>query len=441
MIHLLALGSRGDVQPMASLAHALGQGGEQVAVVALAEYEALVHELAPGARFVGLPGSLDDALSRGRVQDTLGRTLPGQFVLLKRWTSRMATPLAAALLETVQPGDTVVTGVLTRGVAMALVAGRGCRMATVVYTGQLPTLRRESFFAPQYFTGFAPYDRWGARFSWRLAAALGSSLTRTMQSRLQLPHKGFSKINDLADAHPILVAADAPLVPPAPDWPRSTHQVGYLAPPPRPFEPSPELADFLRREPAFVGFGSFTQFITSQDTRELVRAAELAHRPVITIAPPGSEPGLLSPNVLAVRGVPFEWLFGRVVATVHHGGSGTTHETLRSGRPSIAIPFGADQPYHASRLHALGLGPVTDDVTRTYAKAHVTRPDSVVLPSPLAGHHLDAERVATVIRELVDSPRHDAYTRAAQAAAGRTAGADGPQQAVAALRAAGLLTR
>ena len=59
---LLALGSRGDVQPMAVLAGALQRRGIDARVVALAEYADLVAD--HGAGFVPVPGRLADALTR-----------------------------------------------------------------------------------------------------------------------------------------------------------------------------------------------------------------------------------------------------------------------------------------------------------------------------------------------------------------------------------------
>ncbi len=44
-------------------------------------------------------------------------------------------------------------------------------------------------------------------------------------------------------------------------------------------------------------------------------------------------------------------------AVVHHGGAGTTGAGLRAGVPSIVVPFTMDQPFWASRVHALGVGP------------------------------------------------------------------------------------
>jgi UDP:flavonoid glycosyltransferase YjiC (YdhE family) len=46
-----------------------------------------------------------------------------------------------------------------------------------------------------------------------------------------------------------------------------------------------------------------------------------------------------------------------MAAVVHHGGAGTTAAGLRSGVPSIVVPFFADQPFWARRVQRLGVGP------------------------------------------------------------------------------------
>jgi UDP:flavonoid glycosyltransferase YjiC (YdhE family) len=65
----------------------------------------------------------------------------------------------------------------------------------------------------------------------------------------------------------------------------------------------------------------------------------------------------LPENIFKVDNIPHEWLFARVKAVVHHGGAGTTAAGLRAGKPSVIIPFFADQPFWGWRVHQLGAGP------------------------------------------------------------------------------------
>jgi UDP:flavonoid glycosyltransferase YjiC (YdhE family) len=69
--------------------------------------------------------------------------------------------------------------------------------------------------------------------------------------------------------------------------------------------------------------------------------------------------GLISSNlptsVFLAESVPFDWLFPKIQAAIHHGGLGTTAAALSAGIPSVTIPFGLDQPFWARTLHQLGV--------------------------------------------------------------------------------------
>ena len=62
-------------------------------------------------------------------------------------------------------------------------------------------------------------------------------------------------------------------------------------------------------------------------------------------------------HVCVVNDVPYDWLFSRVRAVVHHGGSGTTHSALRFNLPQLIVPHIADQFFWARCIVASGLGP------------------------------------------------------------------------------------
>ena len=54
---------------------------------------------------------------------------------------------------------------------------------------------------------------------------------------------------------------------------------------------------------------------------------------------------------------PHDWLYPQMAAVVHHGGAGTTGATFTAGVPAVVVPFAVDQPFWASRVAALGVGP------------------------------------------------------------------------------------
>lgn len=74
-------------------------------------------------------------------------------------------------------------------------------------------------------------------------------------------------------------------------------------------------------------------------------------------------------------------MFPRVSAVVHHGGAGTTAAGLRSGRPSVVVPFFGDQPFCGRHLHSLGAG-----------------------TKPVARKKLTADQLATAIKDSISNP-------------------------------------
>lgn len=353
---MLALGSRGDVQPLAVLARALAEQGIETTVLAPADTAGVAADV--GARVVELDVRVSDAT--GKLDDPLwkfvGRTRIGQALVLDRWARASAVAVVEAVLARVDPRDTIITGVLTRHLGAALAEGLGCRTAMVVYTGMVPTMHRESFYMPEHFTGFGPYDRAGLRTNWRLAGNLSRHAGAEARRRLALPQLGLNPRTAAADRHPTILAVSPTLVPPAPDWPAHAHQTGWLAPPEDAYDPPTDLATFLSADkpPVYVGFGSMGTVRAGLDALE--SAAETVGVRVVTPAI-GQPPGVHSDRVLLLPPVPHSWLFPRTAGVLHHGGAGTTQAALAAGVPSAAAPYAVDQPYHGARLHALGVGP------------------------------------------------------------------------------------
>jgi UDP:flavonoid glycosyltransferase YjiC (YdhE family) len=67
------------------------------------------------------------------------------------------------------------------------------------------------------------------------------------------------------------------------------------------------------------------------------------------------EIGQLPPDIRAFKYAPFSTLLPRAALTVHHGGIGSTAQSLRSGRPSVIVPLAHDQFDNAARAKRLGV--------------------------------------------------------------------------------------
>ncbi len=83
-------------------------------------------------------------------------------------------------------------------------------------------------------------------------------------------------------------------------------------------------------------------------------ARRLGRRAVLLTGTDLPPPAALPPGVQAFPYAPFSALLPRAAATVHHGGIGTTAQGLRSGRPTVIIPFANDEFDNAARAKRLG---------------------------------------------------------------------------------------
>jgi hypothetical protein len=62
-------------------------------------------------------------------------------------------------------------------------------------------------------------------------------------------------------------------------------------------------------------------------------------------------------NIFLLGNVPHEWLFSKVSCVVHHGGAGTTAAGIRTGKPTVIVPFFGDQVFWGSMIAKAGAGP------------------------------------------------------------------------------------
>lgn len=143
-----------------------------------------------------------------------------------------------------------------------------------------------------------------------------------------------------------------------PDW---LHTTGFwFLPASYGWQPPPELEEFLSNgdPPVYIGFGSVVGHNPRDKATIVAEAVRIAG--VRAVIGGGQERATtVSPDrkILYIDDVPFDWLFHRVAAIVHHGGSGTIGLAAASGRPQVVCPAVYSQPFNARRMHSLGVAP------------------------------------------------------------------------------------
>lgn len=149
---------------------------------------------------------------------------------------------------------------------------------------------------------------------------------------------------------------------PQPDWPVNSHQIGFcfydklsgssVLP--------PEIEAFLKdgAPPIVFTLGSTAVMNAGDFYQESILAAQILGRRAILLTGRDERylklPGLNN-KIIACPYAPYSELLPHASVIVHQGGVGTTGQVLRSGHPSLVVPWGQDQDDNAYRLCNLGV--------------------------------------------------------------------------------------
>ena len=144
--------------------------------------------------------------------------------------------------------------------------------------------------------------------------------------------------------------------------PLNTHIVGfYERNKTIDWEPGEKLQQFINENNniLFISFGSMYNPTPKKITRSIVNVLKRNNIPaIINISQDGLEEiDSISGNIFFTNNLPYNWLFPKICAVVHHGGCGTTHTTLKYGLPALVIPHVLDQFFWEKTISNLKLGP------------------------------------------------------------------------------------
>jgi sterol 3beta-glucosyltransferase len=379
---LLAVDSWGGVASMITLAEALRGLGVNSRIAAYSDYGDKVRTA--GFGFIDFGVSVADYSAEQNAQRPGWARNP-----LRTWTALRsglkdtALAVVSSVADAVEPGEVIVSGTLTVGTATGIAGLCGARVVAVNPAPMTPSRLPEASLAPVVRRP-SLLNEWVGRFGARVAEWLYRPAVSAGREALGLPPWTARDYLAAVNRTPTLYGVSPALMPPDPAWPAHITVTGHLLRADTDPVIPEGLPEFLAEHPGavYIGFGSMGNVMRQSDLDMARRALAMAGRPgvIAGLDQRGELPGTGTP-VFAVGEVSHDWLFPRIAAVVHHGGSGTTHRAVLAGVPSVAVPVGYDQPYWGRRLAELGVG----------------------VP-PIRYRKLSPARLASAIRQLTGDP-------------------------------------
>jgi sterol 3beta-glucosyltransferase len=361
-IAIIAMGSRGDIQPYVALGKGLKAAGHLVRLITHQNFEGLVksHEL----EFCPIKGNVQEVMESPEIRKLLEQ---GNFLAINAYTAKIVRDIS---LDWAQDGLVACQGI------DLIIAGVGGLYLAISLAEKLNIPFQQAYIFP-----FTPTTAFPAILLPQSISRFGGTVNRLSHHLFrQIMWQGFQKADRLARKkvlnlppatfwgpynsprlreYPTLYGFSSSVIPQPSDW-KNTQVTGYwFLDEAIDWTPPATLLEFLEggTPPVYIGFGSMGSR-KPKETADLVLAAldRTGQRGILQSGWGGLSQENLPDTVLMVDSVPHSWLFPRVAAVVHHGGAGTTAAGLRAGVPSIVIPFFGDQLFWGQRLERLGVG-------------------------------------------------------------------------------------
>lgn len=397
-ITIFVYGTWGDIRPHVVLGQALQKAGHEVLVVASRGYEQWVKD-----RNLGFYPLTTDVNTFARENaDLMDKGFISQLQVLRTRIAPIFTQMGLEVMEATRKSEALMT--VEFGLSLLLDVVKANRLKPILVNPAPVNPTRESNIVlpakPAWFPFAGWYNRLGftllRQSSWRGLAGGRNPLAK----QLGLPESRYKDFCAMIDAAPALTTVSRHIFPRPTDWRDHWQVTGFLFDDDPEWTPPQDLTHFLEagEAPVYIGFGSMPDSQPQATTRLLIEAVRQAgKRAIILTGWAGLGVGDVPDNVFILRYAPHSWLFPRMSAVVHHGGSGTTASGLRAGVPTVVVPHQGDQGFWGRRVEELGVG--TAPIPRkklaaaslASAISHVTSSRSIQANAQALGEKIRAE--------------------------------------------------
>jgi sterol 3beta-glucosyltransferase len=356
---LTNFGTTGDIQPFLALAVEMRRRDHHPVLCTSPYFESRVKSL--GLDFIPIGPDLH-RFQREVIKAQLSDAIP-----IERMRALFA-PMAAALPQVFSE------------------LREACRNVDVIISGPVQPAARmihELTGVPFVSVQVAHFGGGGTQAFQQASAAF----INQFRAQLKLPPLRHPLTLDANSPQLALYASSRYMNPIPPGWPDHYHMTGYFFLDDESWRPGPEIIDFLQagEPPVVITFGSTCYDDTDAMSDLVLEAiAQAGCRALIQNGWSGLGQKRETPaNILAAGYVPHHWLFPRSACIVHHGGAGTAAAAFRAAIPGVFVTHAGGQPLRARLACELGCaGPA------------------------IPYRHLTAGRLATAIRNTLDSPKY-----------------------------------
>lgn len=412
-ITLLTIGSRGDVQPYIALGKGLLKEGHHVTIATHVEFKEWVTK--HGLHFkevAGNPAELMQLMvTHGSMSVGFLKEANANF---KGWINELLT----TSWEACQGADLLIESPSAMG-GIHIAEALGIpymRAFTMPWTRT--RAYPHAFIVPDQKRGGSYNFLTHVMFENVFWKGISGQVNKWRVETLGLARTNLVKLQQ--SKVPFLYNVSPALFPPSVDFPDWVKVTGYwfLDEGDHDYEPPEDLVRFLEtarengEKVVYVGFGSIVVRDAVMLTKTIVEAVvALGVKCILNKGwsdrLSGSKDGdevELPPQIYNSGVIPHDWLFPRIDAAVHHGGSGTVGATLRAGLPTVIKPFFGDQFFYASRIEDLGCGISMKNLnTKSFTKAlkAVTTDEKYRRTAQAVARSMDHETgVLTAIAEI-----------------------------------------
>jgi sterol 3beta-glucosyltransferase len=365
-LHIVTVGSRGDIDPLIALGIGLKEAGYSVKLIA--NTDGREQALQSNLEFGDLQFSVADILrsAQGLAMLQSGSSHQSRSFLLDAAIAHLPV-IGPRIIEQCHDADVILS---TETIHLLCASIAEHRQVRHIALGFIPYGRTDvylSFYADtnelRTLSNGASHDFIERFHHEKLLPAINALRTH----HLNLPELDLETAYRQREACPAVMGYSPSVFPPPHDWPIHRDVTGYWhlsTATPRDTSTAnidPRLVEFIEAgsPPLYIGFGSMNYdpaqlkplleaIVSETEVRIVYGTGWIDEQRIRNLNLPDS--------IFVASHVSHLWLFPRMLGTLHHGGAGTTASSILSGVPTLIAWFIVDQVFWATRVAQLGVG-------------------------------------------------------------------------------------